>query len=350
MRRCDHSHWLSVHSQDSEVALLETERLQVLSKYIQNPGLQKPSLIVLIGNTAKSIALRTLFGIKNKRWFRNIRGGEVHLHLDPSTIFNERPIFLGDADITNKLVSVKPASKGCHDTTRHSIQSSTSSSTTLSGVTVDVYTRLLFPFSDVFCFFSTDLGGFRPIAKQIAAWLEKSNFSSFSGYVYPEVIIVSDKIPPGSEIEARKAFLWILEEESAKDPFSQISSIEVVPLFPVSAVSDEARYRPLKERLIKASSRVRMMREQQNTLFNATHFSAIFGYACRHFAKTTDQSLNLITASRTLNPVAPDLQDHLSNFLRHVNDLGELTEFAAPIIASSFLLDNYHPDAHSELV
>ena len=351
MKRCNHSHWLGVDYHDNDVALLETDRLHVLTNYLQNPDSQKPSLIVLVGNVAKSAALRALFGIKKRRWFVNRRGAEIQLHLDPCTIFHERPIFLGDTDFSNEVVSEKPATLDrCHKTARHPIQSSTiSPSTTLHGVALDIYTRLLSPFADVICFFSTDLGGFRPIAKKIAAWLERGNLSNLSGYVHPKVIVVSDQISLGSEIEARKAFMWILEEETAKDPFTQISTIEIVSLFPMGAVSNEARYRSLKDRIMNASSQVRRVREDTCSLFTATHFSALFEYACEHFAKTTGQPFSFIKASRTYNPVAPDLQDHLFTFLRHIREPSELTEFAVPIIASSFLLDNYHPDAHSKL-
>lgn len=65
------------------------------------------------------------------------------------------------------------------------------------------------------------------------------------------------------------------------------------------------------------------------------------------FAETIDQPFNFISASRRYNPVASDLEEHLSNFLRHVGKPTELTEFAVPMIASSFLLDNYPPGAHS---
>ena len=74
---------------------------------------------------------------------------------------------------------------------------------------------------DVFCFFSADLGGFKQIAHHVATWLEKGSSSSLPKCMYLRVIIVSDKIPPGAEIEkeARKNFLRILEEEITKDPF-----------------------------------------------------------------------------------------------------------------------------------
>jgi hypothetical protein len=42
------------------------------------------------------------------------------------------------------------------------------------------------------------------------------------------------------------------------------------------------------------------------------------------------------------------LAEHLSIFLKHIKSAKELTEFTAPVIASSILLDNYPPDTYSK--
>ena len=60
-----------------------------------------------------------------------------------------------------------------------------------------------------------------------------------------------------SEIEARGGSLWLLREETPKDPFEQISAIDIVALFPNSVTSADARNRRLKERLMDASDHVR---------------------------------------------------------------------------------------------
>ncbi|PVH90122.1 hypothetical protein DM02DRAFT_665500 [Periconia macrospinosa] len=90
MKRCDHTHWLSVFTQGTETALLESDRLQKLVKQTPHPHIQQPSLVVLIGSAEKSAALRALFGLKRIRGFTTKpKPGEVHLHLDPSSVFND---------------------------------------------------------------------------------------------------------------------------------------------------------------------------------------------------------------------------------------------------------------------
>lgn len=355
MKRCDHSYWLGLGNHGNDTVLLESDRLRDLTKYIHHPDVQKPSLFVLIGNVAKSVALRELFGVKRRWKFRSKRNSnEVHLHLDPSTIFTGRPIFLADIDLSSRNVIAKSITRAkCHEITRHTIQWTPSSrGTSLSGAAASIYARLLFPFADTFCFFSTDLGGFRQIAVYIAAWLDNANSSTLPKSIYPRILIVSDKIPLGpiSESEARRAFLWMLSEETTKDPFEHLSAINVVALLPNGAVSDEARYRPLKERLMDASNQVRINRETTRYLFSVTHFRTLFNYACIETAETIKKPFNFISASRMYNPTAPDLEEHISTFLKYIRMPTELTEFAVPMIASSILLDSYPPGAHSKCI
>lgn len=349
MKHCDHSYWLSLHVQGTETTLLESDRLQVLTSQIISPDTQQPSLFVLIGNAAKSLALRELFGVRNAYKSRYKRSSsEIHLYLDPSSVFHSRPILLADSDLPKQSLRTKaPTTNKCHDTTRRTLSRPGSS---VDKIAVEIYSHLLFPFADVFCFFSADLGGFRQIARHIATWLEIGQSSNLPKSTHPRVVIVTEKIPLGveSEREARKAFLWLLREETTKDLSEKISAIDIVALFPSNKISVEARHRRLKECLMNSSDQVRKNKEDTKTLFSATHFTAFSKYACDHFSKTSTEPFDFIKASRIQNPVAPDLGEHLSNFLKHIKSIEELTEFAVPTIASSFFLDNYPPDTHSK--
>ena len=95
---------------------------------------------------------------------------------------------------------------------------------------------------------------------------------------YPRVIIVTEKMPPGAqrEKEARKAFLWLLREETTRDLSEQISDIHIVALLPDHKISSKARYRRLKECLLNRSDEVQRNKEDARTLFSATHFAALF--------------------------------------------------------------------------
>jgi hypothetical protein len=352
MKRCDHSHWLSFGTYGNNTCLLESDRLQTLTHQIQDPDTQQPSLFVLIGNRFKSQALQELFGIKKGRKFRSKRdAGEIHLHLDPSTIFHSRPILLADSDLPQQnLRGGLPAADKCHETIRRSLPRAGRSHGAQDRSTDKIYSHLLLPFADVFCFFSADVGGFKQIAHHLAIWLEEVQPSTLPRNTSPRVVIVTEKIPPGAEREkeAKKAFLWLLREETTRDLSEQISDIHIVALLPVHKVSPKARYRRLKECLLNRSDEVRRNREGARTLFSATHFTALFRYACDHFSQPSKEPFDFIKASRKQNPIAGDLAEHISNLLKHIKSAKELMEFAVPIIASSFLLDNYPPQSHSK--
>ncbi|KAH9204856.1 patatin-like phospholipase-like protein [Leptodontidium sp. 2 PMI_412] len=351
MKRCDHSHWLSFGTYGNETSLLESDRLQTLTHHLQDPDTQQPSLFVLIGNKSKSLALRELFGTKKAGRFRNKRhAGEIHLHLDPSSVFHSRPILIADGDLPQQSLRAKvPSAQKCHEIMRRAYpKPAADSRSTLDGTTDTIYSRLLLPFTDVFCFFSADLGGFRQIARHLAVWLEKGQPSTLPSSTYPRVIIVTEKIPLGAEREkeAKKAFLWLLREETTHDLSEQISDIHIVALLPAHKISSEARYRRLKECLLNRSDEVRRNREDARSLFSATHFNALFRYVCDHFSQTSEEPFDFIKASRKQNPIPDDLAEHISNLLKHIKSAKELMEFAVPTIASSFLLDNYPPESH----
>ena len=345
MKRCQHTNWISLCSEGNDSYLAVSDRLDTIKAHIPEPDSRRPSLFVLIGNRAKSIALRELFGAKrNQRFVTRRVPGEIHLHVEASSIFNERPLLIADSDLPSKACRAKVPSTKCHETTKRIVQRAGS----LAEIASRIYAQLLSPFIDVFCFFSDDLGGFEQVAHHLATWLEQSQESTVPRSTRPRVVIVTEKIPAGveNEKEARKAFLWLLSEETKRDPFKQVSAIEVIALFPAGALSVNARHRLLKERIMAGSDLVRENRVESRSLFSVTHMAAFLVSACEHFSKAIDQPFDFVMASRVDNPVPRDLDEHLANLLKHVSNSGDLIAFAAPTIASSFLLDSYPPGSH----
>lgn len=77
--------------------------------------------------------------------------------------------------------------------------------------------------------------------------------------------------------------------------------------------------------------------------------TAFFKYATDHFGRSTREPFDFVKALRLLNPIALDLDTHLSNFLKHIKLPEELTDFAVPMITSSLLLDYYPPGIYGKL-
>lgn len=347
MKRCNHTRWLSICGRSGSPALVQSDRPVTVADDLPSPDTQRPSLFVLIGNAEKSVALHALFGArKARRCIVRQRRGEMHLYLDPATAFTDRPVLLASCDMQQRSARWISATRDkCHRETRHVFRQRVPA----SGGTIDeLLPPLLFPHADVFCFFSDDLGGFRPIARRLALWLDQSRSSAPPKTALPSVLIVTSRLSPGAEAEeqAKRAFLWMLEEETTVSPYQQLSAIDVVAVLPKRAVSAAARCRRVKERLMERSDHVRRDREARRALFSATHTAALLQAAAAHFARSLDTPFDFIHASRIHNHVAPDMAEHFSNFLKHTVSSSQLTEFAAPMLASTLLLDSYPPNAH----
>jgi hypothetical protein len=200
----------------------------------------------------------------------------------------------------------------------------------------------LFPFTDIFCFFCNDLGGFEQVAEHVAGWLENGCQSTLPVNTHPRIVIATEKLPGGTKRVqwAKTAFFQALKEKTAKSLLDHASAIDIVELVP-----GRSRFCRLKTHLLAFSDQARKERESSQALFSLTHFAAFLNSACAHFCKH-QEPFNFIESSREENPVSLDLERHLSRFLEYIKTPDQLIGFAAPVIASSLVLDSYPPDAH----
>lgn len=135
---------------------LSPKRLHILVTQVSNPDHQHPSLVVLVGNAAKTQALREIFpATKNRKFGLRRRHGKVHLHLDSSSAFYERPLLFAEVDFPerNARTQVEPDEKS-HETIRRILTRVRDGVPGLcqSVVADNLYLRLLCPFADVFLF------------------------------------------------------------------------------------------------------------------------------------------------------------------------------------------------------
>jgi hypothetical protein len=115
-----------------------------------------------------------------------------------------------------------PLTEKCHKTIRQALPRPTvNSRIALNKITNSIYSYFLLLFTNVFCFFFTNFGGFRQIARCLAIWLKKGQSLTLLRSTYPRVIIVTNKIRLRAykEKEARIAFLWLLREETTHKLF-----------------------------------------------------------------------------------------------------------------------------------
>lgn len=352
MKRCNHIQWLGLCKQGYETALLETDRLRTLLGSVTDPDEAKPRLLVFIGDRTKSITLEKAFGIKRRRIFKGRQYvGDINLHMAPDSE-SLKPILIADSCLTCRNGRREMARQGCHEIDRLPFKNRPreSDGADLDHLALAMHNRLLLPFTDVFCFFASDMGGFRVVARHLAGWVHGKNMPPVPALAKPKVLVVTDKIPPTKlrEREARKALLWLVREETTEDIFDLISELDVVAIPPPRVLGTSNQSSRLKEHLVRWSNSVQQSRAETRTSYSLTHFAAFFDAACKHFSDWSPEAFNFVKASRLQNPPASDLAKHLANILRHCGTPQDVTGFAAPIIASSFLLDSYPPDCHGK--
>ncbi|KAH7304394.1 hypothetical protein B0I35DRAFT_454699 [Stachybotrys elegans] len=316
MKPCKHTSWLTLQSHGQNAELLVTNRVQRLVDGIPYSDDQKPSLLVLIGNATKSIALQELFGVRRTRQFRSRRSSELHLHVEPTSIFLGRPRLIVEGDISLGLKGTVPTYK-CHEIKRQEIRR-TSPGSSLGSASNSIYTKLLFPFTDIFCFFCDDLGDLN------------------------KIVLAIERLPSGIKTmrRAKTAFLEVVKEMTTKNLLDHVSAIDIVQLIPGSS-----RFGQLGNHLLTYSDEARRGREDAQALFSLTHFAALLNSACTHFCRH-QEPFDFIKSSREEYPVSLDWEEHIARFLEYIKSSEQLMGFAAPIIASSLVLDSYPPDAH----
>lgn len=339
--------WLGLSSYENNTDLVISGRPRLVTAQASRPDVQRPSLFVLVGGRAKTVALHELFGVRRTQHPGWLPGSaEIHLHLAAQSSFYERPLLIAEGGLYDGDDRTFPASYP-QDVRRRTVVSPTQLAAK-SRVADELYSRLLRPFGDVFCFFCDDLGGLEGVARHLVAWLDGGPSSQARANIQPRIIIASSTIAQGAEGEskAKGDLLGILEREAGQCPADLASLVEVVALFPQARMSAAARHRALKERLMRSSDEVRRSRMDARSLFSATHFAALLDVACDRFAAAPDAPFDFIKGSRCHSPVPRDLESHISNFISLVESPADLISFAAPVIGSSLFLDAYPPDAH----
>jgi hypothetical protein len=265
----------------------------------------------------------------------------LHLHIDTSGTISNNPVLLVDGGLPQFHQNAELLTTGCHEIWSAELKQEPLTPKRLTDIASTVYFKLLSPFADVFCFFAADLGGLRPIIKQLAAWLDLTKTSLLPESSRPQVVIVTDGV--GDETCNLRTFMQMLANETSVPISKNFSNIRLVsPNFKRNNFNKQ-RYWELKECLRTSLCQTRTKKIEDRTLFTSRHFAAFFYYARQYAVGSSKDPFNFITSSRQESPVAEGLPEHLVNFLRNMQSSRQVQEFAVPAIASSFVLDNYYP-------
>lgn len=346
MSTCKHTSWLSILRKDHEPVLEISSRPRLLLGSLGNPEEEFPNLVVLIGNQSKLQFLERL-GIGSTLPGGGRRAhGEIHLHALAGNR-NGRPGFFVDADLPmhNRITRLWK-SQNCHESIVRSLQSLPQPHKATE-VTDHIFYRLLVPFANVVCFFADDVGGPRRVAHRLAAWLDKGQPSTI--HVPPWLVLV---VAEGSEDDHLAAFRDLIRQETSIDIRDRFAGIRIVRVGPEPGSSRRRQgykarsFSKLSRVVSDLSENVRQGRLASDCLFSALHLAEMLQSTAVHITQAPREPFDLVRSSRAHTPVAPDLDAHLARFLKNFRSLKILKEVGVPLIASSFILDQYPPGMH----
>lgn len=332
MNSCKHRAWLSIHGKD-KFLLHCASTLNDIITGLDKPASKSPSLVVMFGSAAKGTLLANTFPT-SKTCVNSRASHGVTLQLDPTTAFSDRPMLIAHEDISKRSTFVaEPAVALCHRQTVRALQRQVGS---LAEAFNSLHCRLIRPFADVVCFFSTGIRNMQHQVDPMVPWLEQVLNQEPSTAAHPRLLFIASPSEKRSEAAVKSCLVKILRAR-LKQPKFDISSH-------VSVYVKHTSIQTLTDRVKREVDTSRNERVRSYTLLNAVHFDILFRKACDHFVSNERTPFDMIAASRSHRPVSTRLPTYLSALFDSVDDLDETLEFAIPFMAGCLAVDNYAYD------
>ncbi|RYN61291.1 hypothetical protein AA0117_g13033 [Alternaria alternata] len=332
MKSCKHGSWLSLHGK-KEILFHCASTLNDIVKSLDKPASKSPSLIVMLGNIGKGTLLADALPATRERVNSRSTQG-VSLQLDSATAFSDRPMLVAHVDILKRNTSVaEPMPAPCHRQTVRALQWQVDSSAEAFD---SLHRRLIRPFTDVVCFFSTGSRDVHHQVDRMMPWLEQTPSQRPHVTAHPRLLFVAAPSEEQSEASVQDELVDLLHTR-LKQPRSDLSSR-------LSVYVKHASTQTLTDRIKREVDIARNERVRDYTLLNAVHFDLLFRQACDHFVSSGRDCFDMVAASRSHRPVSARLQTYLSVLFDSVDNLDDITEFAVPFVAGCLVVDNYAYD------
>ncbi|KAI0191347.1 acyl transferase/acyl hydrolase/lysophospholipase [Astrocystis sublimbata] len=314
---CSHWVWTTAHEVP---CIARSNRLDQLTSVLPQDA-PAPSLVLMIGCRQRP----TTYGRPQQR-----RGG-VCLDLYNK---DEASLLLGTATLQERLVTKGP----CCRTLEESYPSSCASPAEADAV---VYSQLLYPFVDVFCFYLYGPADLQVIAQQLIVWARTGPPLPRPGYTPQILIVLAGCRWKRHDVEtAAETFHNLVGDATAGAPDPHLTDVSFLQL------RRARRFKAILPILILHARAVRHNRQRARNLFSVRHCNALFNRAFHGVGSSSRVPFDCLRAARQDLPVSPDMSSHLINFAMLVKSAERLRDFAAPVVASSILLDQYPPGMH----
>ena len=132
-----------------EIALINPGRLARIIGELTNPTIQQPSILLFIGQKAKTQALGELFPNQTKKGRHD---GIATLRIDNTSLYSNYPVLFADSYPSTIIVSTLDIS--CHETESFPLR--WTNAITVHDIYNILHARIFCPFSDVLCIFADD--------------------------------------------------------------------------------------------------------------------------------------------------------------------------------------------------
>lgn len=332
MAKCDHISWVKL-AEGPTAQLVYGSRFARVVAELPDPSTQLPQVVFCLGRRSKDQALKELCGGNYRGQHRLQRC--INLRSDNRTLHSLQPRFFADCDPTcqPRLASSENISI-CHPDQAHPID--------LPSTAHSLYdlllSRLLFLHVDVLCVFADDMGGLEGVRERLCTWARIGSASNLSNVVRPRVIVVSEQQSVTHDLLEDGDFLYELLHVGDVPFHAAFGDVQVCRL-PPGELSSESRYLGLRQEVTQQLRNMRLIREQRQVLFSATHLNAFFELSLQHFCAEPFVPFNHIKAARKWYPLDGAFTSHLISFL----EAGKRVPYdeVASYIASTILMDAY---------
>lgn len=347
MANCRHTDWIRVWKNGDTPGVEVTDRPRRLLGTLRAPEKQYPTMLALIGNQSKRIVLKRLGCCAEVG--RRRGHGEVHLSQSALRIFQNSPVVVADCDIPihGRLPRASKTSL-CHEISAEHLPRDAKQ---LKAVERGdhVLHHAVIPFADVICIFVEEIGGISRSLKRLVAWADLGPASVAS--CLPRVLLV---VRDALKTDMEHAIGQFQRRYPAlKTRFAQISVIGTVDVKSQPARPKElsaTSWRSLRGTIVTTLQEAHSLRSRAHCMFSGVHFFKFLQMGARNLKKHESMPFDFVGAAREHHEVPASLSNHLSTFLELFHSTESMKTVAIPLLASSFILDQYPPGMHGKSV
>lgn len=269
----------------------------------------------------------------------------VYLYQDPGSGSSEAPLFYAECNLE------RPDLLPDHEAPFRRPLLWCSPDMTRREIVAQVYSRIIAPFSDIMCYVIEGSDNITTSYQQLVSLISSCKSAVVPG-VLPRTIVLCNQSEAFSEEQLERYFFEKLISEYPEDRTLLCSLRERVSfiLLPKGSHTDTKGFQRLRMTISRELGKAREERDFSRTLFNSQNFLFLMEVVHKHFALTISQPADLIRATSIHRPAPTFLQANISELLKHVPRCDQMIDFAAPVVASSLVLNYCTQGVHSTLI